>query len=68
MRLLCVFLTSLLRRSAEELADLGPELQAFCVQFSRMRCGSPDPCSLSPHFTECKPSAVPFGASCIYHG
>ena len=41
MRLLCVFLTSLLRRSADELADLGLELQAFCVQFSRIRRGNP---------------------------
>ena len=42
VRLLCVFLTSLLRRSAEELADLGPELQGFCVQFSRIRRASAD--------------------------
>ena len=43
VRLLCVFLTSLLRRSAAELAALGPELQAFCVQFSRIRLGKHDP-------------------------
>jgi len=43
VRLLCVFLTSLLPRSAGELADVGPELQAFCVQFSRIRRGSATP-------------------------
>ena len=41
VRLLCVFLTSLLRRSAGDLTNLGPELQAFCVQFSRIRRACP---------------------------
>ena len=37
MRLLCVFLASLLRQSADDVAELRLELQAFCIQFSRIR-------------------------------
>ena len=37
VRLLCIFLQAALRRAAADVAGLFPELQAFCICFSRIR-------------------------------
>lgn len=38
MRLVCVFMTSLVRERLPEVLPLAVEAQAFCIRFSRVKC------------------------------